>query len=555
MAWRHFSFAASTLLCSGFLLVLGGCGANSNSPGKRFQLTVAVPAPGAGTVTSAPQGINCPGTCSAGFAQGTAVTLKANAGSGYFFGGWSGACTGIGSCTIAMNGDESVNAAFAPGETLTVAIAGNGTGTVTSDPAGIDCPTTCSAVFPQDTSVTLSASAGTNDVFSSWSGACSGSSTCSVALGDAESVTANFADGTGGGGDAAAFVYVSSTAAGGNHGQIEAFAADSSGQLTPVAGSPFAVSLFGLTASSKFLFGTDGTSVYSYALGSDGSITPADFIDVRQYNNPQNCNGGPQVLFMDRAGSNLYDLDLLSDCANNTYQSIGVDGSSGALSYLGMTADASPVFERGLSFVGNDQFGFGASCYHSLPEVYGFKRNADGTLSLVTDLGGATPLPSGGIYCPWLAAADGQNDVAVAELPLDESTLQPDGPAQIAVYTVDDSGSVTTSSTAQDMPQVAGNTIYEMTVSPSGRFLAVGESSGLEVFNFNGANPVTPLTGLLTSDQIEEVRWGNANRLYAISNSAGKVYVFTVSTDGTTQVPGSPYSIASPVDIVVIARQ
>ncbi len=526
---------------------------NTPPPGQSFQLTVGAPPAGTGTVTSIPQGINCPTTCSASFAQGTQVRLMANPGSNYFFGGWSGACSGSGSCNITMAGAESVNAAFTIGETLTVTISGSGTGTVTSTPAGINCPTTCTASFPQNTNVTLSAAAGTNDAFSSWSGACTGSATCSVTLGGADSVTANFASSSGGG-SVTAVVFVSSNAPGGNSGQMEVLTADSSGQLTAVPGSPFAVSLFGLAVSGNYLFGTDGTNLYSYSVASDGAITKADSIDVRQYNNPLNCSGGPQFLFLDRTGSTLYDLDSLSDCANNSYQSVSVNGATGALTYLGMTSTASPVFERGLSFIGNNEFAFGASCYHLIPDVYGFKRSGDGTLTLASGIGTIAPTPSGGLYCAWLAAADTANHLAVSVVPIDGSTMHQSGPPQIAVYSVDGAGNVTTNSTAANMPQIAGNAVNDMEMSPTGTFLAVAENSGFQVFNFNGADPVTQLTGLLTSDPIDEVRWDSAGHLYAMSDSAAKVYVFTVSSGGATPSLGSPYAIAGPVDFVVLSK-
>ncbi len=80
----------------------------------------------------------------------------------------------------------------APSEAITVTLAGAGTGTVTSSPAGINCPTTCSASFTQNTQVTLSQTPGTNNAFAGWGGACTGAATCSVTLTAADSVTATF---------------------------------------------------------------------------------------------------------------------------------------------------------------------------------------------------------------------------------------------------------------------------------------------------------------------------------------------------------------------------
>jgi hypothetical protein len=76
---------------------------------------------------------------------------------------------------------------------LTVATSGNGVGTVSSSPAGIDCGTTCSHVYATGTSVTLTETAANGSVFSGWSGACSGTGNCVVALNQARSVSATFA--------------------------------------------------------------------------------------------------------------------------------------------------------------------------------------------------------------------------------------------------------------------------------------------------------------------------------------------------------------------------
>jgi hypothetical protein len=76
-------------------------------------LSVARAGTGTGTVTSAPAGINCGGTCSAGFTAGTTVTLTAAAATGSTFAGWSGGgCSGTGSCSVSMSGAQSVSATF-----------------------------------------------------------------------------------------------------------------------------------------------------------------------------------------------------------------------------------------------------------------------------------------------------------------------------------------------------------------------------------------------------------------------------------------------------------
>ena len=89
--------------------------------------------------------------------------------------------TGAGSFTVA--GPQA----------LTVLIAGNGAGTVTSGPAGISCGAACTASFTYHTAVTLTAVALSGAVFSGWSGeGCSGTGTCQVSMTQSRTVTATF---------------------------------------------------------------------------------------------------------------------------------------------------------------------------------------------------------------------------------------------------------------------------------------------------------------------------------------------------------------------------
>jgi hypothetical protein len=81
-----------------------------------------------------------------------------------------------------------------PGEfALTVGWTGAASGTVVSDPPGIDCGAACSAGFATDSRVTLTATPATGAVFTGWGGACTGTGSCTVTLDAAKSVTATFA--------------------------------------------------------------------------------------------------------------------------------------------------------------------------------------------------------------------------------------------------------------------------------------------------------------------------------------------------------------------------
>jgi hypothetical protein len=91
-------------------------------------------------------------------------------------------------------------AASAGSYQLMVQLAGSGGGSVTSQPAGISCGTSCAADFATGTSVTLTPTADSRSTFSGWSGDCQGSGSCTVAMNQARSVIAIFTVNTSGGG-------------------------------------------------------------------------------------------------------------------------------------------------------------------------------------------------------------------------------------------------------------------------------------------------------------------------------------------------------------------
>jgi uncharacterized repeat protein (TIGR01451 family) len=115
---------------------------------------------------------------------------------GSTFVGWSGAgCSGTADCTVDMTAARSVTATFdllPVTHTLEMTLAGDGGGTVTSDPAGIDCGSDCSEDYAAGTLVTLSADPDEGSTFTGWSGDCTGTASCVLTMDAARSVTATF---------------------------------------------------------------------------------------------------------------------------------------------------------------------------------------------------------------------------------------------------------------------------------------------------------------------------------------------------------------------------
>jgi hypothetical protein len=84
-----------------------GTDANNSYP-----LTVGKAGTGSGTAVSTPPGMACDSDCTENYHYGTFVTLTATAGISVSFGGWAGACAGVGQCQVTMDVARQVTATF-----------------------------------------------------------------------------------------------------------------------------------------------------------------------------------------------------------------------------------------------------------------------------------------------------------------------------------------------------------------------------------------------------------------------------------------------------------
>jgi len=69
----------------------------------------------------------------------------------------------------------------------------------------------------------------------------------------------------------------------------------------------------------------------------------------------------------------------------------------------------------------------------------------------------------------------------------------------------------------------------------------------------NGANPITPYTGLLTNVQVDQMFWDNADHLFAISRSGNRLFVFTITPTSFAPGPNSPL-IGNPQGVIVLPK-
>jgi subtilisin family serine protease len=149
---------------------------------------------GSGSVVSNPAGLSCSATCSKLLPLNAALTLTATPAAESVFTGWTGACSGTGTCEVSMAQARSVTATFTRTRyTLTTLVTGAPGGRIQSSSSGIDCGSACTGSMALNSVVSLTPIPATGWRFTGWFGACTGTGACTVTLNAAKSVEARFA--------------------------------------------------------------------------------------------------------------------------------------------------------------------------------------------------------------------------------------------------------------------------------------------------------------------------------------------------------------------------
>ena len=347
----------------------------------------------------------------------------------------------------------------------------------------------------------------------------------------------------------AAFIYVAGPQ------NLLGFAAAADGTLTPVPGSPYALSEATVAVTGSYLFGErfDGSHVDAFHIKPDGSLVLAKTTDINQYNKGTTCNSLQAApLELDHTGATLYTVAYQGEfCDSTSYKSFEINKQTGGLTYLG-DSGTRPTRNAPLKFDPTNKFAYGAGCVPGGVDPYwgisfgALERASNGKL---TYLNASTPLPAtrddSYFYCPSLTAIDPANNLLVGLYKLDaRSTELYNEGTELASYTIKSNGSVTTQSKYNTMPwTTASGELSTLAMSPTGAFVAVGGGNGLEVWHANGAKPPTHYTGLLASGFIQVAFWDNSNHLYVLAGSPGVLHVFTVTADKYVEAPGSPYAL------------
>jgi hypothetical protein len=356
----------------------------------------------------------------------------------------------------------------------------------------------------------------------------------------------------------AAYVYV------GTSKGVYLYNAASNGSLSLASGSPFSVAGNAIGSNGKYFLSLGTHYLHSYPVAANGALKgQASQINTALYPDAS-CSivyGGT----IDRTGTEAY---VLFDWLGSIYdscdalQTYKINPTTGAFTFAGATdfaGTASMVLGSPLVIAGNNAHAYTFTRHYCANDLAAFYRDRFGVMNFGGADGSTWPTPpdDNALFFPLAMASDNQNlptsHMAIALHETFDDYCGASGPPALASFTVDYSGNTIYNGT---MLKTSVNPM-SMTINPQGNFLAVGgsasntdnsggtQTAGLQVFHFNGGNPITSFSGVLTTAPIDAIQWDSNNHLYALSNSTKKLYAYTVTSSSITPVPGSPYTIAS----------
>lgn len=338
---------------------------------------------------------------------------------------------------------------------------------------------------------------------------------------------------------------------------VNLYYAAPNGSITLASGSPFNIGGTWIEAArASYLFTFDANKVHSFAIRSGGGIgAQVDVIDTRKYTGAA-CAGSVDMSttfrgILDHTGKTLT-VQVLGYAQNTeggvqavceSYQSYAVS-DTGKFTFVGAYVTWTGCCANNqMTFSGNDKYAY---TVNAAPAILDFERESDGALVHFNGTAQSPPPPpsTSGKWAPAIVDADPTSYAAVLGTFVG-SNGSAVSPRKLASFTINSAGDLTTTNTYAEL--VTPMVIPEvMNMSPSGKFLAVGgeaNTGGLQIFHFNGAAPITAYSGVLGYAQAEAIHWDKSNHVYAL-DALERLSIYTVTSSGITQAPGSPYKVA-----------
>jgi uncharacterized repeat protein (TIGR03803 family) len=261
---------------------------------------------------------------------------------------------------------------------VSVTIAGTGTGTVSGTPAGISCPGVCRYASQAGDAVTLTATVGSKSKFTGWSGACSGTSTCSVTLSgtSTSTVTATFTS---------TLLPTTTTLTSSTSSSYYAQSVTFTAKVTASSGTPTGTATFysGTTALGTATL-SSGTATYSTAalpVGTD-SVTAVYSGDANDLSSTSNALS--QTVYQASTTASLTSSVNPSTVGESVTFTATVTGQYGG------TPTGTVAFYEGTTELGTGTLSSGTGTYttsslaagtHTITAVYGGDSNFTGSTS------------------------------------------------------------------------------------------------------------------------------------------------------------------------------
>jgi 6-phosphogluconolactonase (cycloisomerase 2 family) len=250
-------------------------------------------------------------------------------------------------------------------------------------------------------------------------------------------------------------------------------------------------------------------------------------------------------LTIDRTGHTLYAVEVEYDGSDNDAYSIwniNADGSLTFVSNVGPDVD----YNKYLSFTANNLYAYGYGCYFIDWDVFGLRRNSDGTLSSF-DSGALAP-PSNDFLCPGGVATSA---LGYAVVPFIDVEMQ-GSLYQLASYTENSDGTLTLIQSS--VINTSFGDVRNVVFDPTGQYLALAGDGGIQMYSLQPGGAITPVGSLVDSNvPFNMLAWDNDNHLYGISGAG--LYVFTASSGVLTPVPGTPLPVTEAGSLAVLPAQ
>ncbi|HEV2132729.1 MAG TPA: hypothetical protein VGR47_00565 [Terracidiphilus sp.] len=346
----------------------------------------------------------------------------------------------------------------------------------------------------------------------------------------------------------------------------------SNGRLTLVAGSPFKITGQMAGAMANHLVSLDDENIYVYSLASNGAVEgQVGETSIQDFSGSQ-C-GTVSFSAFDRTGQDLYVGVSGAQNQNLGTQCIAIQSfkisSAGTPSYLGTTipyndsTNAMNVYYYQLVMSGGNQYAYavvaGLSGTCDEPEILAFQRESSGALELAGTQSVQYPEPpSGGWqYFPYAISVDSNNHLAVNLSPEQNAPCGTNGSPQLGSFSINNNGSIASTNTYQNMPTAAptsGAGVEMGPLAPSNAVLPAALGNNLQLFHFNGSSPITSMTGQIPVKGLMSVlQWDTSSHLYGLNISTKMLRVFTVTSNGLVEDPGSPMAINGAQSLFVVS--